>query len=446
VHSIGLDERAWERTRKRSEVVWDPSALVNPHVLICGASGSGKSYQAMRLLESAAAAGIEVDAFDLHDELLECSGACANIYSEATRLGTNPLVLSTHPHTGGVRRQVEFVVDLLNSTSRKLGTRQTSARKALLYDTYQTRDITAEDPQSWSRRSITEYEFDGLIAQKDFETLKGCYPIVRDVIRTCERRIRALTLGADSQAVIALERVEKAAAKVAALRSKKAHRDEIDTAQEKLEVAKQQAIDAYADFVGSIESGQEWQEASRYTSADTLRALHERLSELNSIGVFRANPPTWSSNLRVHQIGALRDDERRILVYTQCAAILRQCMDQGQADRLRRLIFLDEGHAMLDDDGHSPLNRIVREGRKFGLGLAIGSQSPTDFSADVLVNTATVIVTGLEAADREFAARKLNAPPELLKAVRPKAVVAVKLKRNGASEDGFKLVNVESRS
>jgi hypothetical protein len=63
----------------------------------------------------------------------------------------------------------------------------------------------------------------------------------------------------------------------------------------------------------------------------------------------------------------------------------------------------------------------------------------------VLVNTATVIVTGLEAADREFAARKLNAPPELLKAVKPKAVVAVKLKRNGESEDGFRLVNVSAR-
>lgn len=271
------------------------------------------------------------------------------------------------------------------------------------------------------------------------------YPLLRDVIRTCERRIRSLTLCADNQAVMALERVEKAAGKLTALRAKKIAQDELEAAAEKLAIAKDQAIEAYSAFVLAIQNGQEWGDQIRYQSANTLRALHERLSELNSIGIFRAAPPVWSSRLRVHQIGALRDDERRLLVYTHCAAILRACMDAGQSTRLRRLIFLDEGHALLDDDGNSPLNRIVKEGRKFGLGLAIGSQSPTHFSADVLVNTATVIVTGLEAADREFAARKLNAPPELLKAVKPKAVVAVKLKRNGESEDGFRLVSVSAR-
>ena len=35
--------------------------------------------------------------------------------------------------------------------------------------------------------------------------------------------------------------------------------------------------------------------------------------------------------------------------------------------------------------------------------------------------------------------------PRRLKAVKPKAVVAVKLKRNGESEDGFRLVNVSAR-
>jgi len=445
VHRIGLDERAWERTRRRTDVIWDPSSLVNPHVLICGASGSGKSFQAMRLLESAAAAGIEVDAFDLHNELNECSGASANIYSEATRLGTNPLVLNSNPHTGGVRRQVEFVVDLLNATSRKLGPRQTSALKALLYETYLARDIVPERPETWIRNELTEDEYDHLMAQKAFNALRGAYPLLRDVIRTCERRIRSLTLCADNQAVMALERVEKAAGKLTALRAKKIAQDELEAAAEKLAIAKDQAIEAYSAFVLAIQNGQEWGDQIRYQSANTLRALHERLSELNSIGIFRAAPPVWSSRLRVHQIGALRDDERRLLVYTHCAAILRACMDAGQSTRLRRLIFLDEGHALLDDDGNSPLNRIVKEGRKFGLGLAIGSQSPTHFSADVLVNTATVIVTGLEAADREFAARKLNAPPELLKAVKPKAVVAVKLKRNGESEDGFRLVSVSAR-
>jgi hypothetical protein len=400
----------------------------------------------MRILASAAAAGVEVDAFDIHDELDCIPGSSAQKYSESTRLGYNPLILNCDPHTGGVRRQVEFVLDLLNATSRKLGPRQSSALKALLLETYEARGILVDKPETWHRQTISEAEFDATVATRSYDRLRSAYPILRDVLRTCERRIRGLTMGADTGALIALERVEKAASKIATLRAKSTPTDrseETDAAQAKLAAEKERAIEAYTDYVSSITSGQEWPEFKRYTNAETLRALLERLEELNAIGIFRSNPPRWTSSLRVHQVGALREDDRKLLVYTRCNAILRDAMDQGQSATLRRLVFLDEGHLLLTDDGQSPLNRLAKEGRKYGVGLAIGSQSPAHFSSDFLSNTATVIITGLEAADWDFASRKLNVERETLQSIRAKAVLAVKLKKSGASESGFTLVNVD---
>jgi hypothetical protein len=119
-------------------------------------SGTGKSYQIMRYLDSAHRQGVEIDVFDVHEEMHEVPGAVACKFSESTRLGFNPLVPSLDPHSGGIRRQIEAVVDIINRTSRKLGPRQESALKHLLSEVYLLRGMYPDNPASWDRRIITE--------------------------------------------------------------------------------------------------------------------------------------------------------------------------------------------------------------------------------------------------------------------------------------------------
>jgi hypothetical protein len=52
---------------------------------------------------------------------------------------------------------------------------------------------------------------------------------------------------------------------------------------------------------------------------------------------------------------------------------------------------LDEAHKLSFDRG-SPVEKLLREGRKFGLGLILASQQPEDFSPVAFANTATKIV------------------------------------------------------
>jgi hypothetical protein len=58
---------------------------------------------------------------------------------------------------------------------------------------------------------------------------------------------------------------------------------------------------------------------------------------------------------------------------------------------LRCFVVLDEAHKLPFDRG-SPVEKLLREGRKFGLGLILASQQPEDFSPTAFGNTATKIV------------------------------------------------------
>ena len=58
---------------------------------------------------------------------------------------------------------------------------------------------------------------------------------------------------------------------------------------------------------------------------------------------------------------------------------------------LRCFVVLDEAHKLSFDNG-SPAEKLLREGRKFGLGLILASQQPDDFSSVAFANTATKLV------------------------------------------------------
>lgn len=58
---------------------------------------------------------------------------------------------------------------------------------------------------------------------------------------------------------------------------------------------------------------------------------------------------------------------------------------------LRCFVVLDEAHKLSFDRG-SPVEKLLREGRKFGLGLILASQQPDDFSPVAFANTATKII------------------------------------------------------
>jgi DNA phosphorothioation-dependent restriction protein DptH len=78
---------------------------------------------------------------------------------------------------------------------------------------------------------------------------------------------------------------------------------------------------------------------------------------------------------------------------------------------LRCFVVLDEAHKLAFMPG-SPVEKLLREGRKFGLGLILASQQPEDFSSVAFANTATKMVFQVgdakSAVSRQLARKVVN--------------------------------------
>lgn len=444
-----MNEIKWRQDRQASPVVFDSDRLINGHMLFAGMSGTGKSYQIQNFLNACARDSILVDVFDVHEELDGSAKSAAAKYSESTRTGYNPLVVSLDEHSGGPRKQINQLIDMINRTSRALGPRQESAIRNLVGDVYYLRGIYPDSPASWKKDELTENEYDTLIQNRDYGRLKNYYPIIRDVISYAERKLKIIATGSDSKCINALERVEATTSRINTLMTrfhKSASDEEIDQLNKKLEKEKEKAIEAYIDYVRGIESGREFQDILKYTNRETLLSVIERLQSIQNAGIFCSNAPRFGDAcIRVHQVGALSDDERRLLFYNRAQQILRECMDAGKSNHLKRIILVDEGHLYYSEDGDNPMNRIAKEGRKFGLGLVIGSQSPTHFSEDFLTNCGTVFLLGIHEQYWDMACRKLKIDLSTLKNTRAREVLSVKMHHLGEASARFTTVNVDQR-
>jgi hypothetical protein len=132
---LGYNDFLRRRENKDVPVYWNSEELINPHLILCGKSGTGKSYQLLRFISEAiktAAPGFErYHNLDVHGDLV-VPGESRVEFSRATRYGYNPLVLDPNPKSGGVDRQINFLIQTIGQESRKLMDRQQACMRNLL--------------------------------------------------------------------------------------------------------------------------------------------------------------------------------------------------------------------------------------------------------------------------------------------------------------------------
>ncbi len=428
---LGNSEYHLRQKSQEVPIYLDTARLINGHVLLAGMSGTGKSHLLRRMMSSAAEQGIALDVFDVHHDLT-IPGAANALFSEQSRLGFNPLELNCDPHSGGVRKRINELVRLLNGSGWRLGTRQESVLRNLLQDVYYLAGIYPDNAASWGKQPITEQVRQRLLEQRDYQSLRRYYPCLADAISLCERKLKALYLGADSKTVSALEQVNRLAMKLQR-QATKAGAEDAD-----LTKLKGQAIEAFATYVQGIESGRELADVLKYNSRDVLQSVLERLQQLEQSGIFCPNPPPFgAATIRNYQINHLSDDEKRLLIYTRAEQIFREAQDAGIQSRLTRVLVVDEAHKFIDDDKDNIFNLIAKEARKFGLGLWCSSQSPNSFSEDFLTNVGTTILLPIHTLYWDMACRKLQVDASILKFCRAREVAAVKLSVVGQADPRF---------
>ncbi len=447
-HYFGLSEYFLRQKQQEVPVFYEPGKLINGHLLLCGMSGTGKSYQSLRLLESAAAAGIAQDVFDVHEELHTIPGAVAAKYSQATGHGYNPLVLDTDPHMGGVNRQADFIVGLIRQVTTQFGSKQEAALRNLIIDTYASRGIFADNPRSWQRQSITEDERAAMIRDRRWNDLRNCYPTLADLLDYGEKKVYGLLFGGDNKAMAALEEVCRLNGRHQNLKSRfaKATSDEeIKKLETQLTAAADKLIERFEEAVRNNPT-REPKDLIKYDSKDVLISVIQRLEILAAAGIFRANAPDFRGSLvRVHQIKALSDEQQVLFTKLRLKEIFEECKKLGPTEtgtELRRIVFLDEAPKYFTEDKDDIINVVAREARKFGLGLWCAAQQPTSFPESFITNCGAKILLGIDSSYWKGSISKLRITEEGLKFIKPKEVISVKLQKEGQADPMFSNVAV----
>lgn len=443
-HYFGLSEHAVAKKNEDVPVFYNSDTLINPHILVCGMSGTGKSTQSIRLLNTAARSGVEVDVFDVHDELNKVQGGHSVMYSQATGYGYNPLVLNTDLHVGGVNRQIDFFIDLIKDVTPGFGVRQEGVLRNLLLDTYNASWIRQSDPKSWIKKQITEEEREQLIAEKKFSELRNYYPTIEDLRSYAKRKIISLTVGGDNKCVTAFDQLTRMKGRLSQMQGKyQKQTDEVEIRklEGNIDKLKGEMVDMYANFLQLMQNGREIDDVLKYDSVDTLSSVVNRIDLLNSTGILRASsPPFGDSKVRIHQIKSFKDDQQVLFTKMRLREIFERRKREGATEsgkEIRHVIFLDEAHKYFSNREDDIINVIAKEARKFGIALWCASQSPTVFPESFLSNCGTTMILGLHSMYWKKSASMLGIDEEALKRITFKETMAVKMQREGSSNAAF---------
>ncbi|HZR32043.1 MAG TPA: DUF87 domain-containing protein [Terriglobales bacterium] len=296
-----------------TNVTWPLYESTNPHVLILGESGSGKTYTASRLVLELAKAGIPSVVFDygqgfsLQHAPKEFREDMRNVEFQLTRDGIAINPLQIFPvDTHGPATVAQRVADTFLRVYPKLGVQQHALLRRAVVELLSDSGIVADNPRSWAQ----------------------CPPPFRDL----EQKVSELTAAKDA------------------------------------------------------------------TTRRAAASAGPHVSTLFFFNTFRktGHALSWSDLLErrnevwILQLGGLEASVERAVTEFLLWSLIRYFEVLGPAP-LRCFVVLDEAHKLAFGPG-SPVEKILREGRKFGLGVILASQQPEDFSTVAFANTATKIV------------------------------------------------------
>lgn len=284
-------------------VIWAVTSATNPHLLIVGESGFGKTYSIQCILSELTSQRVAAIVFDFGQGF--AGAAIPN--SRTLDLGRsgvalNPLVIHATDIHGAVS-VAQRVADSFARVYPRLGIQQHALLRAAILNVFCDAGIT-DDPATWTRPA--------------------------PALRTLQAKLEQYALNGDSPS-------KRIAASVAS------------------HVATLFVFNVFRD------SGAEVNWPALFESGTTILAFR---------GLEPAVAKLATEFLLWH-----------LIQYAESVGL----------QHLRGLVVLDEAHRLSSEDG-SPVEKLLREARKFGIGLVLASQQPEDFTNVAISNTATKLV------------------------------------------------------
>jgi hypothetical protein len=367
-------------------VLWAPEAHPNPHLLIVGGSGSGKSWTVRLLARRLLGLGYDCVLFDFHGDL-GVEGATSHPVSLDSRYGVNPLAVAPDPTGGGPDPQRIEVLERLRNTFKPMGSLQLALLDDCLKAVYRRFGLRQEDPASWNPPRT---------------------PHLGDLEAEIDRRIAE---DPGNQRARAL-RTKLSAAFDFRIFSKPGVPVDGEDADGGTEGGERACGTEDADTREGIETEEE-------ATSDHARPKRACADRQNSAGTAESTIGITGKGVRV-DLSKLPPPLQYLAADTLLDRIFRRRRLEGPQP-LSLFLLVDESKLCTPARRDSPmaaLNRLATEGRKFGVGLIAASQFVGHLPRDVVVNTFTKIVMRTDPTEIAPTARRFRIDETRLEALR----------------------------
>jgi len=383
------------------ELIYTSEEVINGHWIVLGSSGSGKTHFIRKMVdEMSKQPGLRIHVLDAHGDITTDPRLTSNCkFSEASEFGVNPFSLNPDADFGGVRKRVNQFISMISRNSGKLGVRQETTLRNLLYDLYKKRGFHHDKPSTWT---LTE--------DKSFPTMADLESFIYEKLKT-------LVVGSSTKANAALDQLNRLTPNLQKELSKSANNRDI----EKIAKLKESAKSSFCSYVDNLMTGTELDAYIRYDSKDVVKSTFNRISALTSSGVFKNNPPLFSKSTPIwrYDLTALSDAEKAFLGEIYLEKIFAACKMRGLCsnNEVHTIVIIDEAQLYISAESDHIINRIFNEARKFGIGIVFATQNYKAFSESIIINSGCKLLLGIDAYHHQEVSRKFGVGEKRLKAI-----------------------------
>ncbi|PSB07708.1 excinuclease ABC subunit C [Pleurocapsa sp. CCALA 161] len=424
---------------------WNPETLPNGHIVAIGASGSGKTQtlKAIAFSLHQTYPQMQVILLDFHGDQEIIGETCYPIHM-ASPHGINPLVVNLDPEGGGSNLQAIQMAGILKKSLR-LGPNQEGMLIEVIKTCYLKRGIVQEQRSTWNleppnfddleeelnRRVATAFQDDSkkeLAESICIENLPVGKPNTSGIYFIFHQSVGA---NGETVAVGGFPDISKLSnpkgnSPLLYIGAARDIQKRID-GHHHIRYLLKEHYPGETFQIRYYEHLSDWQELIKLENyliqihrpslnQTTLRTeckdsqkLKLKLAATFQYGVFSRPQPKLTEKLIRIDLSKLPPELAAISAESLAWQLMNQhrLLGEIQGRLPRTFLFIDEAKEMPKNEG-SACDRIIADGRKFGLSLVLASQSERHLSQDVIGNSASKIVLPVDQTEVNKVAKKFR--------------------------------------
>ncbi len=212
-----------------------------------------------------------------------------------------------------------------------------------------------------------------------------------------------------------------------------------------IDLKKKEKIETFPNF-SDVKKNIFRQEYS--SNKNSITTLVSRIEPLFDTGIFSSDTDVEFSNLLTDTtVVELKDFPTEAVKSAIAEFFLNKLSyylySTNKSKKLKMYCVIDEAHRLMYEN--SPLDRLLRESRKYGVGVILASQRPADFNETVLANVGGILSFQCTLdKDAKFVARQLNLEGRKIKNLIEPGLGYIKFSRTERPEK-VKIIPLSSR-